>query len=275
MIFLPNFRKRLTAKIYKILFERFEYRYFEIPDQIAELKTNSIPNVVYQTWVNKKLPWRLLKGIKEFRNLNKNYTFLIFSHSERDEYMKKNWSHRKIFDIYQNALFHACKADIWRYCILYDKGGYYFDIKSACSIPISNLLISEGATLTYEKNFSLILPSSEILKLNGFRLNLIANWAFGFKKNHPLLEVIISNIEKESHYFKDKIFQNPKSAIISFTGPGMLTKSYIDYLKNFNNEITFNGIDFHEKGIYSLSGAEYRFKMCVEYGKIINEKILD
>ena len=275
MIFLPNFRKRLTSKIYKILFERFEYRYFEIPDQIVELKTDIIPNIVYQTWVSKKLPWRLIKGIKEFRKLNKNHTFLIYSHSERDEYMKNNWGHRKIFDIYQNASFQACKADIWRYCILYDKGGYYFDIKSACLTPLSDLLISEGAVLTYEKNFSPILPSKEILNLNCYRLNMIANWAFGFKKKHPLLELIISNIEKDAFYFEGKIFTNPKSAIISFTGPGMLTKSYNDYLQIFKKEISFNGVDFNEKGIYSLSGAEYRFKMCVEYGKIINEKILN
>ena len=43
--------------------------------------------------------------------------------------MKKSWGHRKIYEIYNNSEFQASKAYIWRYCILYEKRGYYFDIK--------------------------------------------------------------------------------------------------------------------------------------------------
>ena len=47
----------------------------------------------------------------------------IFENSERDKYMKKSWGDRKIYQIYKNSVFESSKADIWRYCILYEKGG--------------------------------------------------------------------------------------------------------------------------------------------------------
>ena len=274
MRFIPDFRKRVNSKFHKIFFERFEYRYLNLSDQIVNLSSGIIPNIVYQTWVSRSVPWRLFESIKEFRNLNKNFSFLLFSHEERDKYMKKNWGNRKIYEIYENSVFQPSKADIWRYCVLYDNGGYYFDIKSGCSSPLSDFKISNGAIITYEDNNFLCVPSINIIKSDQFNLNLIANWGFGFQKKHPLLEIIISNIEKYSEFFTNKVFENPKSAILAFTGPGMLTKSYIDYLESSNKPILANGIDFNNQGIYSLKGAEYRYKLSLKYGTMKNKEIL-
>ena len=274
MLLIPDFRKRIINKINKIFFEGFEYRYLHLSDQIGNISNKVIPNTVYQTWISRSIPWRLYESIKEFRNLNKNFSFLLFSDAERDKYMKKNWGHRKIYKIYENSVFQPSKADIWRYCILYDNGGYYFDIKSGCSSPLSELKISNGAVITHENNTFLCLPSLNIINSYQFNLKLIANWGLGFKKKHPLLEIIISNIEKYSEFFTNKVFDNPKSAILAFTGPGMLTKSYFDYLEFSNKSISANGIDFNNKGIYSLKGAEYRYRLSISYGNMKNMEIL-
>ena len=54
MVFLPNFKKRIGAKFHKIFLERFEYIRKEIPNQIVEESEKTIiPNIVYQTWINK------------------------------------------------------------------------------------------------------------------------------------------------------------------------------------------------------------------------------
>ena len=276
MIFISNFNKRFKSKFHKIFLERFEYIYKDLPDQIVKINNRKqIPNVIYQTWVNRSVPWRMSKGIENFRNLNKDYSFILFTHQKRDEYMKNKWGKRKIYDIYKNSVFQCSKADIWRYCILYEKGGYYFDIKAGCEIPIRNIKISNGASLSLELNNAFIPPSLEVLKnCKKFDLNIICNWAFGFKKNHPLLKIQIDNIEKYSDFFKGKTFQNPKSKILSFTGPGMLSKSYREYIKIFKKEISMNGVDFFGKGVYQLKGSQYRFKMSLDYGKVKSSKIL-
>ena len=167
MFLNSNLIEKVPRKLYKVTFEQFEYFYKKIPNQITKQKKNTeIPNVVYQTWISRELPWRMAKEIKKFRELNCNHSFLIFTNNERDEYMHNYWGDSKIYEIYKNCIFQASKTDIWRYCILYEKGGYYFDIKSSCEVPLSKLIISNGATLTYENYYSSILPSQNILKKN-------------------------------------------------------------------------------------------------------------
>ena len=271
-----NFILKRLKNLIKIFLERFECIYKEIPNQIVELKSkNQIPHVVYQTWINKCLPWRMCIEIEKFRHLNKDYSFILFDNSDRDKYMRNSWGDRKIYKIYQNSVFESSKSDIWRYCILYEKGGYYFDIKSSCETPLSKLNISKGALISYELNNTYILPSIELLsELKTFDLNLIANWGLGFKKNHPLLRIQIENIEKYSKFFQGKIFKDPKANILTFTGPGMLSKSYRDYLKIYKSKIIPNGVDFFRKGIYQVKGSRYRFKQSSSYGGVKNSKIL-
>ena len=114
MIFRMNLNGTILRKIYKIFLERFEYIYEELPNQITQKNNkNQIPNVVYQTWVSRKLPWRMSKEIKKFRELNYDHSFLLFTDKERDEYMQNSWGGRKIYEIYKNSVFKSSKTDIW------------------------------------------------------------------------------------------------------------------------------------------------------------------
>ena len=275
MVFIPNFGDRVKLKIKKILFDRFEYKNIIIEDQKAVTIDKEIPNTVYQTWVNKSLPWRLGKGILKFREANKNYSFKIFSHEDRDEYMQSKWSDHPIYKIYRQSNFHQSKADIWRYCIIYEKGGFYFDIKSACAIPLDNLIISKGSVISYESNMAYCVPNINIIENQKYPFHLILNWAFGFKRKHQLLKMLINNIVDYSEYFKGKEFNNPKEAILSFTGPGMLTKTFRDYISLTNVRLIPMGIDFNQKGIFQLEGSEFRYKYALEYGKSRNKNILN
>ncbi len=273
MVFIYNFKDRFFNKINALFFEKYEYRKKEILDQVIPENKNTIPNIVYQTWISRSISWRLAKEIEKFRKNNKDHSFLIFTDKERDEYMKEYWIHHEIYEIYSNSIFNPSKADIWRYCILFERGGFYFDIKSGCDVPLSELKHSNGALISYEPFYTQILPSINYLnKLEEF--NLILNWGLGFQKNHPLLKMLIDNICKYSIYFRNKNFPYPKAAILSFTGPGMLTKTYREYIENKNEIIKINGINFFGKGLYEMKGAKYRFKDNISYGDFRNSIIL-
>ena len=75
-------------------------------------------------------------------------------------------------------------------------------------------------------------------------------------------------------FFEAKIFEDPKSHITAFTGPGMLTKSYRDFLEKDMEIIKFNGMNFSGKGIYQVKGGQYRHKMSPHYARVKNSKIL-
>ena len=162
---IKYFLSNIKVFIKKTCFERFEYSYITLKDQVVPLNNSKIPNVVYQTWVNNEVPWRMGKEIIKFRDLNYDHSFFIYSHQKRDDYMKENWSNHPIYSIYKNLKFQPSKADVFRYCILYDKGGFYFDIKSSCIMPLSKLnSLNKEVIISYESNINLILPDLELFE---------------------------------------------------------------------------------------------------------------
>ena len=105
-------------------------------DQIVDQNLNQvIPNNIYQTWENSLFGKSHYKEIMKFRSINNNFNFYLYDKKKRDDYMNNKWSHHKILQIYNKAKFGQMKADIFRYCILYERGGYYFDINKVCTVP--------------------------------------------------------------------------------------------------------------------------------------------
>ena len=56
-----------------------------------------------------------------------NVKFVFFNNEERINYI--NNYNQSLGNIYSKLNVGAYKADLWRYCILYIKGGIYLDIK--------------------------------------------------------------------------------------------------------------------------------------------------
>ena len=267
----------INEKIFKISAKIFPYlsqRTLFIDDQLVAPAKSEIPNIVYQTWVSKSIPRRLGKEIKKFRKLNKDFSFKIFSDEERDKYMKDFWSDNEIYNIYLRAIFEPCKADIFRYCIIYERGGFYFDIKSGCDLPLSQLKPSNGAIISHEASNTIIPPNKDYINTTEYPFNLIENWSFAFKPKHPFLKLLIETIVEFAPSIKGKIFQNPKNGILAFTGPGMMTKVFQIYNSGVGDYITPNGIDLNGAGRYSLGGADLRFKFSSSYTNIKNSKII-
>ena len=53
--------------------------------------------------------------------------------------------------VYQMSKFGQMRVDIFRYCILFERGGYYFDISKAYSESLDNLSNpNTEAVISYE-----------------------------------------------------------------------------------------------------------------------------
>ena len=105
---------------------------------ISPLGGRLIPNVVYQTWIDNLFGKTHAKGIKNFRALNPELEFNLYDSNDLDAYMQNSYGSHQIYQVYKNTKFGPMKADIFRYCILYEKGGYYFDkMNNFCIYPQS------------------------------------------------------------------------------------------------------------------------------------------
>jgi mannosyltransferase OCH1-like enzyme len=190
--------------------------------------------------------------------------------------MNENWAGHKILEIYNKTIFGPMRADIFRYCVIYDRGGYYFDISKGCSVPIRSLHdVDTTALISYEENVCLLLPDSSLKQLMLHPTNYVLQWGFGFERGHKVLEEQINSIVANSHLFVGRQFNNPKDAILAFTGPGMFTRSVRNFLlSNSLTGVVQAGIDFNGCGIFSLPGSEARYLQVPPYATVRNSKIL-
>jgi len=93
-------------------------------------------------WNNAHIPGRLVQantskcvgkrhwiGINEFRDQNPDIDFHLFDSIECDAYMVAAWKSHPICQIYRDSLFGPMSAELFRYFILSERGGFYLDNK--------------------------------------------------------------------------------------------------------------------------------------------------
>ena len=104
---------------------------------------NIIPKVIISTYhTKKKIPSKVYNNIKKYAP---NYKYIIFDDNDIIIFLKKYYSPR-ILEAFHN-LKGAHKADLFRYCYLYQFGGIYLDIKTE--------LINNIDTIFNKKNIHL------------------------------------------------------------------------------------------------------------------------
>ena len=187
--------------------------------------------------------------------------------------MMTEWANRRIYEAYRCATIGALKADIFRYCILYKRGGYYFDISKGLTESITKLhRPSASSFLALESNSD---PEA-IAEGNELELtNLIVQWGFGFAPDHPILANHIARIEATMYGYIDRVFPLPKEAILRFTGPIAFSQSVRECIADCRAVVEFTGVDFNGHGVFSLNGSGSRYLISDSYAKLRNSKILD
>jgi len=249
----------------------------DIPDQTAGPgREQKIPRVVYQTAETRLTHPTHAKSIHEFRALNPDLSFHVFDKEKRDQYMAEHWSHHDIHKIYQRAIFGQMKADIFRYCIIYDKGGYYIDYNKGATTPLTQLHEphSEGV-VSYETHVELLFPPPDVANSLSQPTNLVMQWFFAFRPKHPLLAIAISNIVDIEPFFRDVVFHRPKSALLAMTGPGLFTSVFRCYVAEHGTAgIHEAGVDLQGTGLFRLRGSKFLTTRDAYYGSLRHQIII-
>jgi len=103
----------------------FIYNYNSKIENFFYLKKN-IPKIITSTYHKKnKIPDKVYQNIKKYAP---NYQHQVFDDREINIFLKKNYDENVLLCF--NQLKGAHKADLFRYCYLYKKGGIYLDIKT-------------------------------------------------------------------------------------------------------------------------------------------------
>tara|TARA_B110000091_G_scaffold205860_1_gene242015 strand:- start:37 stop:882 length:846 start_codon:yes stop_codon:yes gene_type:complete len=218
--------------------------------KILPQNTDKIPLNIFQTWKTFQLPPKMKKCVESIKHLNPNFTHHLY-----DDNMCRNfiiqYYHKNVIDAYDKLNPGAYKADLWRYCILYIKGGIYLDIKYQ-NCPGFNFI-----DLIDNEHYVKDIPQSGSGVYNALMI---------CRPGNPTLLKSINKIinNTKSHYYGE----NP----LSPTGPLLLKTIFSEqdynYMDMHLSEYNSNTAIFHNNKPILVMYPEYRR----EQNAIINYK---
>lgn len=108
-----------------------------------------IPYNIFQTWHNTdNLPPNMQACVDLVKKTNPEFQHFLFDDDDCRQFIAQHFD-ADVVDAYECLNPGAYKADLWRYCVLYIKGGVYMDIK-LCPIrgfPLKQLMHKEHFVL--------------------------------------------------------------------------------------------------------------------------------
>ena len=202
-----------------------------------------IPRHIYQTWHTKdNLPEKMRECITTLQKQNPEFIHHLFDDDDCREFIKDNYSD-EVVNAFDSLIPGAYKSDLWRYCILYKKGGVYMDIKYKCADDVKLIDMVDKEYYVEDR------PS-------GGGTRGVYNAVMICKKGDPKLLKAINTIvfNVRQRYYGE--------SSLSPTGPGLLGKIFTDDefrdipLKHIAENITI--VNKADNKVLFVSFPEYR-----------------
>lgn len=210
---------------------------------------------------------QLVKSIYSWNKFNNRGFNYYFYNDDKCEQFMKNIApciNTDIYSAYCKLPISVMKADLWRYCIIYQFGGIYADTDTVCKINPTVFINDSLLTIVPENNCHL------------------CQWVFSAPKGSPLLKSVIDLAVERILSMKEIKGEH----IVHFlTGPGVFTDGIEKYLKehqlptyennrilycNFPNKVVltvFNYEIFHSKIVQHLFYGNRNDGWCAERDK--------
>ena len=164
----------------------------------------NIPANLFQTWSTKHLPRYMKACVSRLKRQNPEFTYFLYDDDDCRQFIQENFE-EDVLEAFDTLIPGAYKADLWRYCILYKKGGIYMDIKYECYKEFKlTTLLDKPHYVSDRKEFA---EPGKSLVYNGFIVSPV---------NNPVLKECIHRIVK---HVKEKDF---RYIPLYQTGPGLL-----------------------------------------------------
>jgi mannosyltransferase OCH1-like enzyme len=238
----------LVLKYYKLfLYKKIEKETFSDNEKIVIYRTSK-SNIVNQKLYN--------NCYKKWFSLNKNITMLWFDDKDADNYMKN--LDKNIYITYKRLLPGAFKADLFRLCILYEKGGLYVDCETLPYVSLNEML--KNCINKHSKHFFVsILDNVE----SGSGIH---NGFIYCSPKHPFIKenirLIISNVSKKRY----------TSSELGITGPLCLKKAIKNVLNVKGNNFKEGLNKYGELSFYLYKLVFGPFQYVYKKNKIIMSK---
>jgi hypothetical protein len=145
--------------------EKIIYIYTHLLLHPVKIEFQNIPRIIIQTSrTNKYASLLHYNAVQTFLELNPEYEYYFFDDAECRLFIKNNFE-ESVLDAYDLLYPGAFKADLFRYCYIYIKGGCYFDNKYILRMPLRNIIKNEYNNLLCKDTLDFLMFNAIILSM--------------------------------------------------------------------------------------------------------------
>lgn len=102
-----------------------------------------IPKVIYQTFPSRAVPPSIRANIERLKALNPDWRHELLADSDVLDFIAREYGTAMLRYVERiDPRYGAARMDLFRYLLIYARGGVYLDIKSDATAPLSEVLLT-------------------------------------------------------------------------------------------------------------------------------------
>lgn len=224
-----------------------------------------VPRIIHQTYRAEDWPSGIAENISRLRAMNPSWLYRFYSDEEAEDFLRTNYGpaiHR-LFARIDNR-YHAARADLFRYLLLYKVGGVYLDIKSTVDRPLDEIIRDDDLFLIsgwHNQAGEQYEGWGIHAELTAIGCTELQQWWLPSCIGHPLLkaaiEVVLQNIRS---YWPLRSNWPPhgcgKSGVLRVTGPIAYTFAIYPMLPQYPHRMIDAALEGFRYSIFDSDRSE-------------------
>lgn len=175
---------------------------FDSDDIHNDFPNQNIPRLIHQTFKTNDVPKGMSDSINSWKHLNPEYEHYFYDDEKCIDFIN-NFFGKKVLNAYLDIIPGAFRADLFRCCILYEKGGVYVDSDMICLKSLSEYILPNDTLIIGRDD-----PMSKKFLYNAFIATTPKN---------PIFKRMIDEIV-------DNVINRRKLFYLEISGPALLGK---------------------------------------------------
>lgn len=187
-----------------------------------------IPKIIHQTIsIKDNLNHSIEQNLRTIKDINGDWECRLYDENDRRKFISSTYDGRvlKIYDSIRPE-YGAAKADLFRYLLMYERGGVYLDIKSTTSRPLSEVIKPNDSYILshWDNGPDGRYAGYGIWKEYGVE-NEVQQWHIMATPKHPYLSAVIKRVLFNVENYDPLRNGAGKLGVLLTTGPIAYTRA--------------------------------------------------
>lgn len=245
------------------IIRRFKDYYIEYNETDVILTKVKIPRIIHQTFRTNELPNPIQDVVNELKIMNPEFEYRFYNDEDCYIFIKENYDDETL-SLYSNInpKYGSCKADFFRYLLMYKIGGVYLDIKSTTTSPLSKTILpTDEYLLTH-------WPGNDWKEELNYPHGEFQNWHIICVPGHPFLKDAIERVKSNLRNYDGSV---GKKSVLFLTGPIPYSKSILSHLDNHKTNSIYSPVrEFKTEQELNLSYRGTKSHQAELYGSNVS-----